>query len=340
MVKNGMTFQDTQAELRKRLDQLLGVCSQDSILDISSHLEEEISAKGEIPPYLVSALYFHLGRDSYKDEQVLARYRKEHYPDAPGLYAFEVAKLLVCRGHNFDLILQEMGIPYTTPELKKKIFLEALTQNQRVELWLQHYAPGAPEHLVDDLAFFGYLGLLDWFAKAWKNKEKRACLLREREGGAYITHLVELRMEDLCPSVNRTFDNWRNRTQYQEDPDAPLYRVPADVPEVLQYGKLQAKLLNTYNELKQEGEEMNHCVATYVHGVKAGESYIYSVSYGDERVTCEVGLIEEGGETLYRIEQFKGPSNTEASPSSYGDFVCALTSFVTSEVRSADVLDS
>ena len=337
----------TQEELRQKVDRLLARCAEaefsykrlvfkQGILsfdcamthNLRLKVETEIAAVKEIQLPLVAALFFiifprvDIGINQDELRMVLTEYRDQRYPEALGLRVLEVAKLIL-KLDTFDSLLHAQGIPYAHPALKKELFQQTYSYD-RQRLWVQHYVPNIPPNLIaySELGRNAKVEVMDWLVKVGRNKEKRECLLRDRPGGPYLMHLRELLPEDLCPSVNQTFANWKERTHWV-DPANDIVCSPPEELTDFQPSTLQVQLLRTYQDLITEGLEMAHCVATYVHKVKAGRSYIYSVRNNEERATVEICLETKPRFLLY-VAQFRGPKNASPSTSLKQEFTQEL----------------
>lgn len=69
--------------------------------------------------------------------------------------------------------------------------------------------------------------------------------------------------------------------------------------------------LITFDDLCNEGQEMEHCVASYAHWCASGKYLAISVSMDDERAT--LGLSRTEHDVTYQFDQMRGIRNQAVS---------------------------
>lgn len=72
--------------------------------------------------------------------------------------------------------------------------------------------------------------------------------------------------------------------------------------------------LKTVKDIREEGEEMHHCVSGYANYALKGQSFLFHIDYNGELATAEVN-------TMGSVVQVRGPHNTENSATKYGEKV-------------------
>lgn len=155
-----------------------------------------------------------------------------------------------------------------------------------------------------------------WLAASLSDKQRKAALLTERvehgPGGAeihgrLIDRIDEIRASDLPngpkTSVRDAFTHAaaRHYAQWEKDNENAEGRLiaPPSWWKPVKY----AKLLNSPAKLVREGRDMKHCVGTYTHEVRRGNSVIVSFCLNGERATAE--LSRDGK----HVKQCKGVAN-------------------------------
>lgn len=71
------------------------------------------------------------------------------------------------------------------------------------------------------------------------------------------------------------------------------------------------KFLSSVREILEEGQLMNHCVATYINQALSGQSYLFHIDYKGEKATAEVNRFGN-------IRQIKGVENKHNNACDYG----------------------
>lgn len=158
-----------------------------------------------------------------------------------------------------------------------------------------------------------------WIAASLANKPRREALFTERvehgPGGAEIHGRLIDRIDEIRPvdlpngpktsvrdafahAANRLYKQWEKDNEHKED----RLIAPPRWWKPVKY----AKLLNTPGKLVQEGRDMRHCIGTYTHAVRRGDSVIVSFNIKGQRATVE--LSRDGK----RVKQCYGAGNKEA----------------------------
>lgn len=158
-----------------------------------------------------------------------------------------------------------------------------------------------------------------WLVGVYADPARKSALTRERTvlgpAGAhlvirYADRVDELLDEDVVVgrSVDAVFAHAAQRAgSTWLDAQREDYRVLAPVPERLKPFRKCMRPLVTPAQLVREGDELNHCVGTYVSAVERGDSVIFSINVLAYRSTVE--LRPDG-----RVLQHRGPHNADPHP--------------------------
>ncbi len=84
--------------------------------------------------------------------------------------------------------------------------------------------------------------------------------------------------------------------------DKPAAIPPIPLPESNE--KLKIRFLDTVAAIASEGEEMKHCIATYIDKALSGDSYLFHI---DHLETGQVASVEV--DRFGRVNQSQGPAN-------------------------------
>ncbi|MBU1210606.1 MAG: PcfJ domain-containing protein [Alphaproteobacteria bacterium] len=95
--------------------------------------------------------------------------------------------------------------------------------------------------------------------------------------------------------------------------------------------------LRTGPQLREEGRVMEHCVATYVHLVAAGECLIFSVRKGETRLAT-MEIRRHGQRKAYGILQLQGPGNSRV-PEPVGSYAKSWVERYSADPASALLAD-
>jgi hypothetical protein len=82
----------------------------------------------------------------------------------------------------------------------------------------------------------------------------------------------------------------------------PAAIPPIPLPESNE--KLKVRFLDTVSAIASEGEEMKHCIATYIDKALSGDSYLFHI---DHLETGQVASVEV--DRFGRVIQSQGPAN-------------------------------
>jgi hypothetical protein len=223
--------------------------------------------------------------------------------------AREVQARLVI-GHKPEQIL-----PGLTPSEARKALTQGydnLSTSKTAAAWLLRDVTDATRYW----SHVNSVPVARWLAASLSDKQRKAALLTEREergpGGAeihgrLIDRIDEIRASDLPngpkTSVRDAFTHAaaRHYAQWEKDNENAEGRLisPPSWWKPVKY----AKLLNSPAKLVREGRDMKHCVGTYTHEVRRGNSVIVSFCLNGERATAE--LSRDGS----YVKQCKGIAN-------------------------------
>jgi hypothetical protein len=159
-----------------------------------------------------------------------------------------------------------------------------------------------------------------WIVAVHRDPARHAALYADRvirhEGREYtyqfVSRLDEVREEDLPQGVRtgvvtafeRAAERFpRGRLGSLACDDRPLRPLPSWAARLPRF----ARILNTPSELVREGDEMCHCVGTYVETVSNGRSLILALNVRGQRSTVE--LAPDLG-----VVQHRGAANSEPHP--------------------------
>ena len=158
-----------------------------------------------------------------------------------------------------------------------------------------------------------------WVAASMANAPRRAALFTEHiergPGGGeihgrFIDRIDEIRAADLPngpkTSVREAFSRAAARMYKEWEKDNENKEERLIAPPKWWKPVRYTKLLNTPGKLVKEGREMQHCVGTYTHAVRRGDSVIVSFNILGQRATVE--LSRDGK----RVKQCYGAGNKPA----------------------------
>lgn len=120
----------------------------------------------------------------------------------------------------------------------------------------------------------------------------------------------------MWPSFYRLAEEW-NRVHNDEDyyyGDIPKSWKGLNIDlNSIKHGlvNLRIKEIITYEDLKNEGREMEHCVASYVSWCANGEYRAFSLYLGEERAT--LGLAQMRDSMKFNFDQIRGKNNDPVS---------------------------
>ena len=86
--------------------------------------------------------------------------------------------------------------------------------------------------------------------------------------------------------------------------DRPAAFPPIPLPESNE--KLKVRFLDTVAAIANEGQEMKHCIATYIHKALAGESYLFHIDHVE---TGQTSVASVEVDRCGRVIQARGPEN-------------------------------
>ncbi|EFO8529229.1 hypothetical protein HPL33_002943, partial [Salmonella enterica] len=165
---------------------------------------------------------------------------------------------------------------------------------------------------------------LQYHVKLYKNIGYIKNRNRWRTEMNYLHHALDwinaedviLRKNQMWPSFYRLAEEW-NRCVNDD------YDVYKAIPESwnglkidlnsIKHGltNLSIKEIVTYADLKNEGREMEHCVASYASWCANGQYKAFSLYLGEERAT--LGLAQMQNSMKYFFDQIRGKNNDSVS---------------------------
>jgi hypothetical protein len=167
-----------------------------------------------------------------------------------------------------------------------------------------------------------------WFeyhSQLYKNIGYKKNLRRWHEEMNYLHHALDwldrnnviLRKNQMWPSFHRLAEEWTDR---YHDNGYYDYKTPEtwdglnieweNIP--VKKDNLKAREITTFTDLKNEGREMEHCVASYASWCSSGQYRVISLYLGEERAT--MGLMRKQDSMLFILEQIRGIHNSPVSP--------------------------
>jgi hypothetical protein len=126
-------------------------------------------------------------------------------------------------------------------------------------------------------------------------------------GARFVTRPLNRDMS--VSTVYRLSDAWhRDVSQFSRDIETGVVAFPKPWLEGGSVGHFKIQPITDVVELREEGAQMKHCVATYASSVVKGFSYIYSVRKNEERIAT-LQLVR-GDERGISIGQISGVQNS------------------------------
>ena len=129
-------------------------------------------------------------------------------------------------------------------------------------------------------------------------------------GARFVTRLINRNM--AVNTVISLSDAWhRDVARFSREIEAGIVEFPKPWLEGAHVGHFRIQPITDVVELREEGAQMRHCVATYASRVVKGVSYIYSVRKDEERIaTLELVRNEEA---KFSVRQISGLRNSRVS---------------------------
>lgn len=124
----------------------------------------------------------------------------------------------------------------------------------------------------------------------------------------------------------------------QVPPEVVAATYPHFLPEPIRFRDVHFMPLRGADLLAREGDEMTHCVGTYVPQASRGQAMIVALSSPEGRSTVEVSVSDWTGTPSLRVMQHQGPGNVEP-PTAH---VAALRALLRSDkvLKPRDLLDA
>ena len=109
--------------------------------------------------------------------------------------------------------------------------------------------------------------------------------------------------KDVFSSRERLFEVHNEYAQRRRTIQAEFYKKSNEFnlsgskyPKEFKAGEAIAKLIQTHEELEQEGKKQHHCVGSYASFVKSGNYLVYHLHDGKESATLGIRIQEEGNQ--------------------------------------------
>ena len=116
----------------------------------------------------------------------------------------------------------------------------------------------------------------------------------------FLGRLVELVRRSVRWHLEQALTKKEDAIKYHGDKAAAIPPIP--LPESNE--KLKVRFLDTVAAIASEGEEMKHCIATYIDKALSGDSYLFHI---DHLETGQVASVEV--DRFGRVIQSQGPAN-------------------------------
>ncbi|OAT35719.1 YdjA family protein [Hafnia paralvei ATCC 29927] len=205
-----------------------------------------------------------------------------------------------------------------------KVTVDALSFIRRHERLGRRDANTEIENYINNMMMV----ITRWFeyhSQLYKNIGYRKNLRRWHEEVNYLHHALDwfdtndviLRKNQLWPSYHRLAEEWTHR---YHDNDYYDYRISETwtglniewESYLAKKENLKIREITTFTDLKNEGREMEHCVASYASWCSSGQYRVLSLYLGEERAT--MGLMRKENSMLFILEQIRGTNNSPVSP--------------------------
>lgn len=167
---------------------------------------------------------------------------------------------------------------------------------------------------------------LEYHIKLYKNIGYKKNARRWNMEINYLHHALDwlnaenviLRKNQMWPSFHRLAEEWTTRQNHDDyyEPKIPEkwngLEIDWHATQSL-LNNLRIKEIVTFTDLKNEGNEMEHCVTSYAPWCASERYRVFSLYLGEERATLGITLIQDSMKFLF--DQIRGKNNSPVSTS-------------------------